>query len=143
MRFFTASTKTNHSGQHREPEKLKPSSRAKQKMRLGNNFLSLTFSVHSHDTSLCQSASCLRFAERECCADTDRVGREAVVRDTPISTGWGSCLPQRKCAYHQHQTNKLKIKYKPITLTPASARSCCTPGPQQDAAPRHRRCSSS
>jgi hypothetical protein len=30
-----------------------------------------------------------------------------------------------------------------ITLTPASARSCCLPGPLQDAAHRHRRCCSS
>jgi hypothetical protein len=29
-----------------------------------------------------------------------------------------------------------------ITLTSASARSCCLPGPLQDAAPRHRRCCS-
>ncbi len=87
MRFFTASTnQTNHSGQHREPGKLKPSSKAKQKMRLGNNFLALTFSAHSHDTSLCQSASCLRFVEQECSAKTDIVRLQAVGRNIPIST---------------------------------------------------------
>jgi hypothetical protein len=111
-------------------------------MRLGKNFLTLTFSVHSHDTSLCRGASCLRFAEQECCADTEIVLRETVGRDVPISTGWGSCMCRSASAYHlsQHRTNKLKIKCKPMTLTPASVRSCCAPGPLQDAAPRHRRC---